>query len=110
MNINIIKKNEVDVIEMELFIIKKWFEQKDGHDKKWNTLEKLIVIKGTKSGDIHTITYLSEVGSKDVGKIIPTNSQKFQNHLFRCRDAKCQKKYWRFFEKDWDITWMDGII
>ena len=110
MNINIIQKEDYEIIELELFIIKKWFEPKDGYNKKWNTIEKLIVIKGIKRGDVYTVTYLSEVGSKDLGKIIATPSQKFQNHLFRCRDAACQKKYWPYFKKDWSIGWMDKII
>ena len=110
MNVNIVKKDEHDIIEIELFIVKKWFEPKDGYNKKWNTLEKLVVIKGIKNNGSYTVTYLSEVGSKDVGKIIPTNSQKFQNHLFRCRDTACQKKYWPYFKKDWSVEWMDRII
>lgn len=110
MNINIIKKDYHDIIEIELFIVKKWFEAKDGYNKKWNTIEKLVVIKGIRNNGLYTVTHLSEAGSKDLGKIIATNSQKFQNHLFRCRDASCQKKYWKYFKKDWDVTWSDQII
>ena len=100
------ESENVKLILVELFIIKK------NALKKWNPVERLIKIKGKQEGNKYTILSLQDSNSKDLGSIIPANSDIPQNTLFRNRrweNHQTQNKYDEY-KRDWDIKWMDEPI
>jgi hypothetical protein len=90
-------------IEVELFIINK-------NENCWNPVQKLLCIKGYKTGDNYIIEDLVENNSVDIGKIIPNNSNVPQNTLFRNRRWENHKKNWDLYKKDWSVKYSDKPI
>lgn len=89
-----------DLIVVELFIINK-------NLTKWNPTERLVKIKGLKIADKFILKSLEDSNSRDLGVIIPNNSNVPLNRLFRSRRWKRQQQEWAEYKKDWDIRWMD---
>ena len=93
-----------DMIVVEVFIHNK--NQLTG----WNPVERLVKIKGLKVADKFIVKSLEDSNSRDLGTIIPNNTDVVQNRLFRSRRWKRQQKYWKDYEPDWNIKWMDKPI
>ena len=103
--IKVVRLNkDTDMIVVELFI----------HNKndltKWNPVERLVKIKGLKVADKFIVKSLEDSNSRDLGAIIPNNSNVPLNRLFRSRRWKRQQKYWKEYQPDWNIKWMDQPI
>jgi hypothetical protein len=100
------ESENVKLISVQLFIIKK------NALKKWNPVERLIKITGKQEGDEYKIFKLQDSNSKDLGSIIPANSDVPQNTLFRSRRWQNHQNLNKYdeYKKDWDIHWMNKPI
>ena len=103
-NINFKKENDKLLIEVEVFILNK------NELTKWNPVEKLISIKGYKIQNHYVIEDLIDTNSKDIGAIIPNNSNVPLNTLYRNRRWENHKQNWDLYKKDWDIKYLDEPI
>lgn len=101
-DIKILKVDDkLEAIVVELFIINK------NEFTKWNPVERLVKIVGYKQEDIFFIKSLEDMNSRDLGMLIPENSNIPLNRLFRSRRWDNQKTNWDEYKKDWDIKYGD---
>lgn len=101
-DIKILKVDDkLEAIVVELFIINK------NEFTKWNPVERLIKIVGYKQENIFFIKSLEDLNSRDLGMLIPENSNIPLNRLFRSRRWDNQKTNWDEYKKDWDIKYGD---
>ena len=103
--IKVVRLNKnTDMIVVELFIINK------NDFTKWNPTERLVIIKGLKVADKFILKSLEDSNSRDLGAIIPNNSNVPLNRLFRSRRWKRQQQQWKSYKPDWDVKWSDKPI
>jgi len=95
---------DTDMVIVELFILNK------NELKKWNAVERLVLIKGYKVGDKFFVKSLEDSNSQDLGTIIPNVSNIPLNTLFRSRRWDRQTEQHSENKKDWSIRWMDKPI
>jgi hypothetical protein len=91
-------------IKVELFIINNYKKL------RWNPIERLIKIHGYKIKNDFVIEKVEDKNSRDLGSIIPNNSNIPQNILFRNRRWENHKKFYNLYKKDWDIKYSDLSI
>jgi hypothetical protein len=100
-DIQVLKVDDnLEMILVELFLVNK-------SQDKWNVIEKKMKIKGLKDNTGFKLKSVECENSKDIGKIIPDNSSKFQNSFFKSRKWDIQKKNFDEYKKYWSQKHLD---
>ncbi len=98
-NIEIEYKDGTDFVKLEVYTM-------NNESGNWNPVIKRIGIEGSiRNGKCNVLSINDDLGSVDIGQIIPNISNIPLNRFYRNRSWSDHKKNWDVYKKDWDVRW-----